>query len=342
MSGKRLGAASPWRRFKRPKRRAVLAAAAATAVVAIVVAVVALADTGQRHDNPVAGTVAGSTPVDTPLYIDPHLEAIAAARKDHRFDRLAQTPQAKWFSDWSTVATATDDVSEYLAGAKAAKEVPTMVLYRIPDRDCGKWSHGGARDEEEYKAWVKGVAAGLKGHDEAIVVLEPDALPQLGKCEQGDRLSMLRFAVDELSQTGARVYIDAGNETWLSPAEIADRLRMAGVDKVAGFSLNVAAHYTTESEVEYAQRVRLELRKLGIADAHFLIDVGRNGAGPQPDNCNPPGARLGQPPQLFRGGPLDGLLWIINPGETDGQCRGGPVNGFWAPAALDLLGLGKG
>ena len=85
--------------------------------------------------------------------------------------------------------------------------------------------------------------------------------------------------------------------------------------------------------------MRAELAKLDIRDAHFVVDVGRNGAGPQPDNCNPPGARLGQPPRLYQGGALDGLLWIINPGETDGACHGGPDNGFWAPAALSLLGL---
>jgi endoglucanase len=84
-----------------------------------------------------------------------------------------------------------------------------------------------------------------------------------------------------------------------------------------------------------------ELGKLGISDSHYVVDVSRNGAGPQNGRyCNPPGARLGQPPTLFEGGPLDGLLWVKNPGQTDGQCQGGPVSGWWAPAALSLLGLG--
>jgi endoglucanase len=333
----------PRKQRARRRRRPVVDAAALTAVVGIVLAVVIIAAPPERGpDSADSETVAGSTPVNTPLYIDPELQAIAAAREDPRFDRLAETPQAKWFTDWSTVATAHDDVSRYLAGAATANAIPTMVLYRIPQRDCGAWSRGGARDEQEYKDWVEGIAEGLQGHDEAMVVLEPDALPQLGKCEQGDRLGMLRFAVDRLSTTGARVYIDAGNETWHSPAEIAERLRLVGVDKVTGFSLNVAAHYTTQGEIDYAQQVRSELSKLGINDAHFIIDIARNGAGPQPNYCNPPGARLGEPPRLYEGGELDGLLWIINPGETDGACRGGPPRGFWAPAALDLLGLGEG
>lgn len=285
-------------------------------------------------------TLAGSTAVGTPLYIDPNLEAIAAARADHRLDRIANTPQAKWFTDWSTSDTARSDVGDYLAGAAAAKAVPALVLYRIPQRDCGGWSSGGADSEQEYRDWVKGVAAALQGHPDAMVILEPDALPQLGKCKQGDRMGMLKYAIEKLSTTGARIYIDIGNETWLSADEAAHRLKMAGLDKVTGFSVNVAAHYTTESELRYAESIRFELNKLGITDSHFIIDVGRNGAGPQETNCNPPGARLGQAPRLYQGGALDGLLWIVNPGETDGQCRGGPEVGFWTPAALSLLGLG--
>ena len=294
----------------------------------------------QRRETPGSDVIGGSTPVDTKLYLDPHMQAIAAAQEDPRFDPIAETPQAKWFTDWSTPATAGSDVGDYLAGAAAANAVPVIVLYRVPQRDCGAIvESGGARDEQEYKAWVDGVAAALTGHDEALVIIEPDALPGL-PCEQGDRLGILSYAVDALSPTGARVYIDAGHEDWLPAADIADRLKRVGVDKVAGFSLNVANFYTTKGEVRFAERVRSELGKLGITDSHYVIDIGRNGAGPQDGPpCNPPGARLGEAPRLFEGGALDGLLWVKNPGQTDWQCRGGPVSGWWAPAALSLLGL---
>ena len=234
-------------------------------------------------------TLAGSTPVDTPLYIDPHLQAIVAAQEDHRFDLLAKTPQAKWFTDWSTSDTARSDVGEYLAGAAAAHAVPVLVLYRIPARDCGSWSSGGAESEQEYKDWITAVAAALKGHREAMVILEPDALPQVGRCKQGDRLGMLQFAVNKLSTTGARVYIDIGNEDWLSPEEAARRLKEVGVGKVTGFSVNVAAHYTTGSEVLYAESVRAELAKLDMPiehalamDARAFIDGLLAAAGAQP------------------------------------------------------------
>ena len=331
---------SAGRPLGRRRSRAVLLAVAAV-VVAVLASVVVISYSGWWNPSNTE-SLAGRDPANAELYIDPDMQSIAAAREDARFDPIATTPQAKWFTDWSTSETVQDDVGDYLDGAAAAEAVPTVVLYRIPQRDCGSWSTGGAADEQEYKDWVKGAAAELKGHDDALVIIEPDALPQLGKCEQGDRLDTLTFAVDALATTGARVYIDAGHENWLSAAEAADRLSRVGVDTVRGFSLNVAAHYTTQVEIAYAEEIRSELGKLGITDVHYVIDTGRNGAGPQEDNCNPPGARLGHEPQLFEGDALDGFLWVKNPGETDGACRGGPTSGFWAPAALDLLGLGGG
>ena len=339
MSSGRVGPGSSWwQRVKRRARRAVLTTAAATVVFVLLTAFVAVAYSGQRPYTLRSETVAGSTPVSTRLYIDPQMLAIAAAREDSRFEPIAETPQAKWFNDWSTAATVRSDVGDYLSGAAAANAVPTIVLYRIPERDCGSWSRGGAGDEQEYKDWVDGVAAALMGHDDAIVILEPDALPGL-PCPQGDRLGILSYAVDALSTTGARVYIDAGHEKWWSAAETADRLKRVGVDKVAGFSLNVSNYYPTESEVRYAESVRSQLSKLGVTDSHYVIDISRNGAGPHDDWCNPPGARLGHAPQLFRGAALDGLLWVKHPGEPDGACRGVPEVAWWAPEALSLLGL---
>ncbi|VEG58010.1 cellobiohydrolase A [Mycolicibacterium aurum] len=345
MSGGRKGAASSrWQRVARREGRFIFAMAAVVVVTVLLVAIGAATHAGQRPNAPSPGMVAGSSPIDTKLYTDPDVLAAAAAREDPRLAPIADTPQAKWFSDWSTSATVRSDVGDYLAGAAAANAVPTMVLYRIPALDCG----GGARDEQvykgapteqEYKDWVDGAAEALTGHGDAIVILEPDALPQLGHCEQGDRVGLLRHAVDALSATGARIYIDAGHENWVTAAETANRLKSVGIDKVAGFSLNVSNYNTTEGEVLFAESVRFHLNELGVTDPHYVIDTSRNGAGPQDHYCNAPGARLGQAPQLFRGGALDGLLWVKNPGETDGVCQGAPIIGFWASAALSLLGL---
>lgn len=331
-------------RFTRRERRALVATTIIAGIVATGAIIMAVTGAGQWFVGPWFAADSAEpepTPIDTRLYIDPNMQAIAAAADDPRLDPIAQTPQGKWFTDWSTSETAEADVNAYVQAASAAAEVPVLVLYRIPQRDCGAWASGGAADETEYEAWIEGVARGLRGATDAIVILEPDALPQLGKCAQGDRRDSLAFAVDALSSTGADIYIDAGHENWVGVEEMAQRLADVGIDKVRGFSLNVSAHYTTESEIAFAEKLRAELTTHGIDDAHYVIDTGRNGAGPQDgDNCNPPGSRLGEPPQLFTGASLDAYLWIKNPGETDGPCRGGPASGFWAPAALSLLGLG--
>ena len=318
----------------------IVAVPAAVIVTTLLVAIVVLAAPRQRPYTDGPGMIADSTPVYTALFRDPDMLAIAAAREDSRFDPIAETPQAKWFSDWATSGTIGRAIGDYLAAAAAANAVPMLVLYRIPHLDCGGGTqvYTGARDEQEYKDWVHAAAAALKGHDDAIVILEPDALPQLGQCEQGDRLDTLRYAVDVLSTTRARVYIDAGHEKWLSAAEVADRLKKVDVDRVTGFSLNVSNYNKTDDEVEYAEKVRAELGKLGVTNAHYVIDVSRNGAGSQDDYCNAPGARIGHAPQLYQGGALDGLLWVKNPGETDGTCHGGSVHGFWPAGALRLLG----
>lgn len=346
MSGGPTGpVSSRWRRITRRDKRDVLTAIAVLAIAILLVMTSVVTNSGILSDSFGSGTVADSTPVDTRLYSDPDLLAIPAAREDPRFEPIAQTPQAKWFSDWSTSETVRSDIGDYLAGAQAANAVPTIVLYRIPQLDCGsriapdEQAYKGARDEQAYKDWVDGAVDALMGHGDAIVVLEPDALPHLGQCEHGDRSGMLRYAVDALSNTGARIYIDAGHGNWLNAAETADRLKELDVDKVEGFSLNVSNYNTTEREVQYAESVRSELSKLGVTDSHYIIDIGRNGAGSQDHYCNAPGARLGDAPQLFHGAALDGLLWVKNPGETDGLCEGGPMIGFWPKGALRLLGL---
>ena len=84
-----------------------------------------------------------------------------------------------------------------------------LVVYAIPGRDCGSYSGGGVA-ESAYAAWIDTVASGIQGNP--YVILEPDALAQLGDCSgQGDRVGFLKYAAKALTLKGARVYIDAGH-----------------------------------------------------------------------------------------------------------------------------------
>lgn len=292
-----------------------------------------------------------SGPAENPLqgvrfFVDPDssARAQAAAWRSSRpgdaalIDRIAAQPQAEWFGDWSGDVRAA--VAGRVAAARAAQSVPILVAYNIPDRDCGLHSAGGAPDAAAYRAWIDRFAAGL-GDARAVVILEPDALAGmdcLDEAGQRERLGLLAGAVSRLAaQPGAVVYLDAGNTVWQAPQEMAQRLAAAGVAQARGFALNVSNFRTTPDNLVYGRAIsRL------IGDKPFVIDTGRNGAGPSPDGawCNPPGRALGEEPTTDTGDPVvDAYLWIKPPGDSDGTCQGGPPSGTWWPEYA--LGLAR-
>ena len=164
------------------------------------------------------------------------------------------------------------------------------------------------------------------------MVLEPDALGQLGDCDgQGDRVGLLTGAAQILDDAGARVYLDAGNSNWLPADEAARRIQLVGTEHLAGFSLNVSNYNSTAAETAYGDKVAA---KTGL---HFVIDTSRNGNGGTGEWCNVPGQALGEAPRVVNEGNLDAYLWVKTPGESDGTCNGGPPAGaWWTDNALEL------
>ncbi len=249
-------------------------------------------------------------------------------------DRMAEQPTATWLGDWD------EDVAHTVDSAinEGADQLRVFVVYNIPDRDCGFYSSGGAADADSYAAFIDDVARGLDGRL-AVVILEPDGLA-LTTCldDAGaiERQEMLAAAVDTLTAAGARVYIDAGDSAWISATEMAARLVAAGIHHAAGFALNVAHTESTPDTIGYADEVRAIL-----GDVHYVADTGRNGIGPDEEHtwCNPLGRVVGINPTLITGVPgLDAMLWIKPPGESDGDCNGGPSAGtWWAEYARGLV-----
>jgi len=280
------------------------------------------------------------------LYVDPNSDARRQADRWRRarpadaaaMDKIAAQPQAAWFGDWNRDVRA--DVVAEMRAARSEGGLPVLVAYDIPQRDCGGYSAGGARSPAAYRRWIREFAVGL-GRDRAVVILEPDAVPDLDCLTASNRRTRLRLlssAVAALrSDPKAAVYIDGGNHGWRPARVIASRLRAAGVSHVRGFSLNVSNFDTSASEIAYGKRIS---RRIG--GKPFVIDTSRNGVGPAPDHqwCNPPGRALGHPPTAQTGSALvDAFLWVKTPGESDGQCNGGPVAGAWWPAYA--LGLSR-
>lgn len=287
------------------------------------------------------------------LYVDTDTQARAAAKAAravgrtsvaNRLDVIATAPQARWIGDWTGVAGARAEVAAYVKKARAKNQTPQLVLYAIPNRDCGGHS-GGGLTPQTYPKWIAQVALGLRdgavgGRSEAIVVLEPDALVQ--DCNDPTRVPLIKDATAKLAATGAWVYLDAGHSNWRTPADTAARLRAAGVAKARGFATNVSNYNATSAEQAYAKKVAQQLAAAGVGQAHrhFVIDTSRNGtASARGQWCNPRGQGLGVRPVTKKDGYLlDALLWVKHPGESDGACNGGPGAGqWWEEIALELV-----
>jgi len=274
----------------------------------------------------------------TPLFVDGNGPARQQARewRDARpadaalMDDLASQPTALWLGDWT--ANVRGAVAQRAAAARATGSMALLVAYNIPDRDCGLHSSGGAQTAAAYREWIDDLAAGIRDAP-AAVILEPDALGGLGCLSASARLQrmdLLEGAIARLGrQPNVAVYLDAGNPSWVSAPDMARRLRAAGVAGARGFALNVSSFHATAQVRAYGRAIS---RRIG--GAPFVIDTSRNGAGPSPSGewCNPPDRAIGERPTAATGDPLvDAHLWVKRPGESDGQCNGGPPAGTWWP-----------
>ncbi|QFR02411.1 endoglucanase [Streptomyces phaeolivaceus] len=287
------------------------------------------AERTERRTAPGAGSGPGE------LYRHPESQVLDWVR-DHPDDPrgtaietgIADRPAAVWFTD-PDPATVTSRVAAVASGGAARGQVPVLVAYAIPDRDCGGASQGGAPSLDAYDAWIDAFAAGL-GPDDALVILEPDAIAQsdcLPAGTRADRFASLARAgrVIKAANPNARVYYDAGHSAWNPPAKQAALLRRAGAASPAGsdgvFS-NVSNFNRTEAEIAYGRRVLDALG--GPAGLGAVIDTSRNGNGAPADGewCDPAGRGLGRSPTLGTGeSRIDAYLWVKLPGESDG-CRG--------------------
>lgn len=251
--------------------------------------------------------------------------------------KIAEAPVAVWFGDWNgkDIEREVREMTKFIRGQRA---LPVYVAYNIPNRNCGLYSAGGAVDAEAYLRWIRSMAKGI-GRRSAVVILEPDALSEtacLDEDQAKQNMELLRKAVDILkAKPRTYVYIDAGNAEWIAAEEMAERLQTVGIHEADGFSLNVSNFLRDEENIAYGEKLSALLN-----EKHFIIDTSRNGRGPAPDYewCNPRGRAIGRVPTTQTEHSLvDAYLWIKQPGESDGECNGGPPAGvWWAEYALEL------
>jgi len=245
---------------------------------------------------------------------------------------IADQPSAVWIGDWQSAQSAHDTVQLVSRGAAAANRIPVFVIYAIPGRDCGLYSAGGL-PEDQYLGFIDAVATAVSDASSDVwIVLEPDALAQLGECEgQGDRAGLLGAAARILDQAGASVFLDAGNSNWIGVDETVRRLNQVGTAHLTGFATNTSNYNTTANEQAWGEQIAAQT---GLS---FVVDTSRNGNGSDGQWCNPRGRALGEAPRLIAEGPMVATVWVKAPGESDGTCNGGPAAGqWWQEIALEM------
>ncbi|NJQ03588.1 glycoside hydrolase family 6 protein [Streptomyces sp. PLAI1-29] len=302
---------------------------------------------------PAAATTAGTTAAaagDT-YYVDPATNAatwVAANPGDSRApvirDRIASVPQPRWYTT-SNTGTIRAEVDAYTREAQEAGRIPILVVYNMPNRDCGGASSGGARSHDEYRSWVDQIAAGLNGRPAAII-LEPDVLALMSNCmnagQQQETSASMAYAGKALKagSAAAKVYFDAAHSTWLAPQTMAARLNAADIRGSAdGISTNVSNYNRTADEVIYSKAV---LNAVGDQRLNAVIDTSRNGNGPDARGewCDPPGRAIGTPTTANTGDSrIDAYLWVKLPGEADGCAAA--AGQFVPQLAYDLAGGGS-
>ncbi|MFF1277133.1 glycoside hydrolase family 6 protein [Streptomyces marokkonensis] len=326
------------------------ASAAALGAALLVAGCSSSGDDGGKDQGEAAGAVITQQPKEAdPYWVNPEglaVRKVAELQQDgkkteaEQIRKIAEQPVGEWISPENPEQQARG----LTEGADKVGRTALLVLYNIPHRDCGQYSQGGAADGDAYRAFVDGVAKGI-GDRPATVILEPDAVlhlvdgctPQQFHEERYDLLSGAVAKLKGLKNT--RVYLDAGNAGWGNPDQIFEPLKRAGIDQADGFSVNVSNFYSTEDSIAYGKQLSAK-----VGNKPFVIDTSRNGNGPYTEGaaderwCNPPGRALGETPTTRTADPLvDAYLWIKRPGESDGECKGGPKAGqWWADYALGL------
>jgi endoglucanase len=290
-------------------------------------AISALAGFASAAPAHAALAVTGSLPTNTTFYINPNssVEQWIAANPSNPNEPviakdIASWSQATWFTTYNPTAIQSQ-VSALTSAAAAKSQVPVLVAYEIPNRDCGGASAGGAPSIANYETWISNFAAGL-GSGTVIVILEPDSLALqscLSSADASARDGAIDFAghVIHADDPSAKVYFDGGHSNWNSAAQQAATLKAAGVTTDAdGVFTNVSNFEWTNDELYYGQQI---LAALGDSSLHLVIDTSRNGIGPGNTWCDPSGRAIGLVPTANTGYSfVDAFLWVKPPGEADG------------------------
>lgn len=267
--------------------------------------------------------------------------------------KLAREPRFRWFGKF-TRPRMQKKVRGYLDRVQCDQPgtVPLMAVMRHQGKGCnGTYRAGGEAEDRRTMEWYDDFVEAV-GDARVVIAFEPDSLGTvdcLARDRRQDRLDVLRYGVDKLSQLpNATIYLEAGASDWEPAHRTAKQLRYIGIHKVRGFMLNVTHHDWTRNNIKHG----LELSRM-VGGKHFIINTSYNGRGPlhykkwinRSKNkwrrinvwCHPGLRGMGPAPTTATSHPLvDAYMYINRPGYSAGSCNGGPlpVGTWWADRGL--------
>lgn len=321
------------------RRTAAFLAAAGLLIVAAIVLTIILVRAAQAPHAPAQGTVVVASALSKAN--DAAAEAADGSPEQAAAQYLSEQPTAVWLTpEGEPVDQVGERIAQLAVEARAQSARIAVVVYGLPGRDCGGHSAGGL-DADAYAAWTDAIGEALRDAADTspIVLLEPDSLALAPECGNvAERVEQVSGAVESLAADSTWIYVDGGHSDWLPAERMAeligqvDRASRADGGGIRGFVTNVSNFMATDDEVAYAHDVASHLD-----DLHAIVDTSRNGAGSNGEWCNPPGRLVGDPGGTIGDDVVDTNLWVKPPGESDGDCNGGPAAGRWWPeGAVEL------
>ncbi|OWZ16837.1 Glycosyl hydrolase [Phytophthora megakarya] len=258
---------------------------------------------------------------------------------------LENYPIASWYTDRSTSSERAGMMARMLSQCADDTRL-SIVVYGIPNKDCsgGFSTAGSVTNTDNYKAFLKELADAV-GDRKVLYVVEPDALGLLaqdnGCGASAGYLGNLKVAVDALSvNPNAQLYVDVGY--WMldsasNAAKIATVMKqLQNSGRVKGVTINTSNYRSNQECARYCTNLQTAM---GDTSVNCIVDTARNYNGsPTTDWCNVPTAGIGRPPSSNTGySNLDYFMWIKPPGESDGNCWGGPTAGSFFYDGFKLL-----
>jgi endoglucanase len=195
--------------------------------------------------------------------------------------RIALRPRMTWFGSWISDAGAEATARRYIADQTHGdpNALAQIAVFRVDPWEFAACSRApSAAQQESYRAWIDGFAAGIASARVGLV-LQPDlpfalCAPNRGKVALG----LVRYAAqvfDALPHTS--VYIDVGAGDWPTVSQAVSLLRSAGVFYARGFALNVTHYDSNANEVKFGAQVAAALARSGLRGKHFVINTAENG-----------------------------------------------------------------